>query len=259
MHAYRLPPSYLASLMGSWLALRPRSFAHDARRTMAGLAPAPTVLGAEHVPRQGPCLVTCNHYTHPGFAAWWLTLAVTAAVAAQRAPRADPEIHWVMTAAWTFPTSSWRRRVLTPVTEWAFARVARMYGFVTMPPMPPDPGQVEARAIAVLRTVRLGRRLVQEGGMLGLAPEGRDVPGDVSVGVPVGVGEPPPGVGEFIALLVKMGFPVLPVGVGEQGGELRISFGAPFVPDIPPDRSERDGVVAHQVMDAIARQMPPRT
>jgi 1-acyl-sn-glycerol-3-phosphate acyltransferase len=248
MPIYRLPASPLASLLWSWLTLRPRSFADDAQRAVAGLTQAPTVLGAEHVPRQGPCLVTCNHYTRPGLAAWWLTFGVTAAVAAHRAPAADPQIHWVMTAAWTFPGSRWRRRVLTPATYWAFARVARIYGFVPMPPMPPDPGQAEARAMAVLRTVRLGRRLVQEGGMLGLAPEGRDVPG--------GLGQPPSGVGEFITLLEEMGFPVLPVGVSEAGGRLQISFGAPFWPEIPPERSERDAAVAGQVMAAIAEQLP---
>jgi 1-acyl-sn-glycerol-3-phosphate acyltransferase len=249
MPAYRLPRWGLGGFVWSVLALRRRSFARDAQIAVAGLSPAPRVLGADYVPRDGPCLVVCNHYSRPGFATWWLVLAVTAAVAAQRAPGANPQIHWVMTAAWTFPGSGWRRRVLTPLTQWAFGRVARVYGFVTMPPMPPDPGQVEARAMAVLRTVRLARRLVQEGGMLGLAPEGRDVAD--------GPGQTPAGVGEFITLLVRTGFPLLPVGIAEPDGQLCVSFGPPFVPDMPPERSERDRVVARQVMAAIAQQLPP--
>jgi hypothetical protein len=156
-----------------------------------------------------------------------------------------------MTAAWTFPDSAWRRRVLTPLTRWAFDRVARVYGFVTMPPMPPDPQEVEARAVAVLRTVRLARRLAREGGMIGLAPEGRDFA--------EGLGQPPDGAGEFIALLIRAGLPVLPVGVTEMEGRLHVSFGELFVPDIPSARAERDRAVTRQVMTAIAQQLPQNT
>jgi len=243
MPHYRLPRRAAGGFLWSVLALRPRSFVRDARMAVARLRPELEVLGGEHVPAQGPCLVACNHYSRPGFGTWWLALAITAAVAAHRAPAADPQIHWVMTGAWTYPDSPWKRRVLTPITRWAFGRVARVYGFVTTPPMPPDPGEVETRALAVLRTVRLARRLAQAGGMLGLAPEGQDVP--------AGLGEPPEGAGEFIALLVRAGLPVLPVGITELEGRLRVSFGPLFEPEIPPDRAERDQTVARQVMAAI--------
>ena len=244
MPRYPLPRWSGGGFLWDVLAQRPRSFARDAQEAVARLHPPPMVTGTEHVPAEGPCLVTCNHYSRPGFAAWWLTLAITAAVAACRAPGADREIHWVMTAAWRFEGSRWKPRILTPATRWVFARVARVYGFVTMPPMPPAPEEVEARAAAVLRTLRLARRLAREGGMVGLAPEGRDVP--------EGLGEPPEGVGEFMCLLVKAGLPILPVGVTEQSGRLRISFGQLFVPEIPPSRIERDRVVAQQVVGAIA-------
>jgi 1-acyl-sn-glycerol-3-phosphate acyltransferase len=245
---YRLPRRMMPGFLWSVAALRPRSLARDARIAVAGLRPSMEVMGSEHIPARGPCLVTCNHYGRPGFATWWLALAIAAAVAACRAPDAEPEIHWVMTTAWTFPESVWRRRVLTPLTRWAFDRVARVYGFVTMPPMPPDPREVEARALAVLRTVRLARRAAREGGMIGLAPEGQDFV--------EGLGQPPEGAGEFTALLVRAGLPVLPVGVAEADGSLRVSFGPPFVPEIPADRAERDRVVAQQVMAAIAQQLP---
>jgi len=248
MIRYRVPRGLLVGFLWAALTLRPRSVARDAQAVVTGVCPEPEILGSDHIPRCGPCLVACNHYSRPGFAAWWLALAVTAAVAAHRAPDADPEVHWVMTAAWTYPEGTWRRRVLTPLTRWAFRRVAQVYGFVPMPPMPPDPGEVEARALGVLRTVRLARWLAQRGGMVGLAPEGRDVP--------EGLCRPPEGAGEFSALLVRAGLPVLPAGVAEAEGRLRVSFGPPFVPQIPPDRAERDRAVAWQVMTAIARQLP---
>jgi len=245
---YRLSWRFLGGFLWAALTLRPRSFARDAQVAVTGLYPALEVLGAEHVPPRGPCLVVCNHYSRPGFDAWWLALTIAAAVASRRAPDADPEIHWVMTAAWTFPESRWRRWILTPLTRWAFDRVARVYGFVTMPPMPPDPDEVEARAAAVLRTVRLARRIAPKGGMVGLAAEGMDVQGRL--------GQLPRSVGAFIALLVEAGLPVLPVGVTEREGRLSVSFGSLFIPGIPSSRSERDRTVARQVMASIARQLP---
>ena len=80
--------------------------------------------------------------------------------------------------------------------------------------------------------------------MIGLAPEGMDTPG--------GMGEPPAGAGRFVALLVEAGLPVLPVGVMEVEGRLRVSFGPVFVPRVPSDRAEQDRAVAEQVMNAIA-------
>jgi len=245
---YRLPCQVVGGVLWSVAAQRPRSFARDAQTAVTRLHPALEVLGDEHIPTHGPCLVTCNHYSRPGLGAWWTVLAIAAAVAARRAPDADPEIHWVMTAGWTFPESPWRHRMLTPLTRWAFARAAHVYGFVTMPPMPPDPREVEQRALAVLRTVRLARRAALEGGMVGLAPEGRDFPG--------GLGQPPEGAGEFIALLVRAGLPILPVGVSEPEGRLRVSFGSLFVPDISPERTRRDRAVSRQVMAAVALQLP---
>jgi hypothetical protein len=153
-----------------------------------------------------------------------------------------------MTGAWTYPDSAWRSRVLTPATWWAFRRVARVYGFVTMPPMPPDPSEVEARAMAVRQTLRLAKALAPLGGMVGLSPEGQDVRD-------AHLGEPPPGVGEFVTLLVRAGLPILPVGVAEREGRLRLSFGPAFVPEIPAERGKRDQVVAQQVMEAIGRQI----
>lgn len=242
---YRVPLRLAGGLVWAALTLRQRSFAQDARLAVTGVHPEPEVLGVAEIPARGPCLVACNHYSRPGLGAWWLPLTINAVVAAHRAADADREIHWVMTAAWTFPDSRWKRRLLTPLTRWAFARVAHVYGFVPMPPMPPDPGEVEARALAVRRTVRLARQLAPAGGMIGLAPEGQDTPD----GAP---GEPPPGAGSFIALLVQAGMPVLPVGVSEREGRLRLAFGPCFVPEIPAARAGRDRAVAQQVMAAIA-------
>lgn len=246
----RYPITWRLAAGLAWTALGrgQRSFVRDARRAVAVLRPPLEVLGGEHVPPTGPLLVACNHYSRPGFQAWWIAFAITAAVAERRARADDEEFAWVMTAAWRFEGSRWRHRILTPASRWAFAQVARVYGFVTMPPMPPAPEEMHERAAAVLRTLRLARRLAKTGGVLGLAPEGRDVP--------VGLAEPPPGAGGFIALLVEAGMAVLPAAVSEPGGRLRVRFGSAFVPAIPTTRHERDRAVSAQVMAAIARLLP---
>jgi 1-acyl-sn-glycerol-3-phosphate acyltransferase len=244
---YRLPFHVIAGCVWATATQRQRSFARDARMALSGLWPPLELDGAEHIPVCGPALVACNHYSRPGFDAWWIALAISAAVAHNRAPGADPEIHWLMTAAWTYPESPWKHRFITPLTKRAFRRAAQVYGFVPMPAMPPDPQEVEERARAVLATLRLARQLVYTGGMIGLAPEGRDTSG--------GLGEPPEGAGRFIAHLVKAGLSVLPVGVSESHGHLRVSFGPVFVPQFPPGGREQDRAVARQVMRAIAARL----
>ncbi len=249
--SYTVPASVTWGLIRAAATGRRRSFALDAQVATQAMRPSVRVTGAEAIPATGPCLVVCNHYTRAGLGAWWIALSVTAAIADRRSPGVPRDVHWVTTAAWRYPRGDWRRRIVTPATRWAFARVAGVYDFVTMPPMPPDPNEVEARAIAVLRTLRLAQRLVAEGGLLGLVPEGRDTPGLL--------GEPPAGAGSFIALLVETGMPILPVGLAEYAGRLHLSFGALFVPEIPHRRALRDRVVIAQVLDAIAAQLSTPT
>lgn len=241
--SYRLSGHFVVRFLWGFASGRRCSFARHARLALAGQPIE--MLGQEHIPLRGPCLAVCNHYSRPGLGAWWTAIAVTAAVTAARAADADPEIRWVMTAAWTFPDSPWRQRVLTPLSRLAFRRVAQVYGFVNMPPMPPDPAEVEARALAVRQTVRLACRAAETGGMVGLAPEGRDVR--------EGEERLPSGVGRFIALLVEAGLPLLPVGVAEGDGRLRLAFGSLFVPHLPSQRAARDRAVAWQVIEAIDR------
>ena len=92
-----------------------RSFAEDSRLCLEKL-PAPLeVLGKDHIPQTGPCLVTVNHYARSGFGAWWLAFAVSAAL--------PIEVHWVFTAEWTYQDYL-RRRLITPATRWIFEKLA---------------------------------------------------------------------------------------------------------------------------------------
>lgn len=227
----------------SALLLRPRSFTADARDAVSAIDPPPVYTGLANIPQHEACLVVCNHYTREGLSAWWGPLLINSTIASQRGANADKEIHWVITAAWTFPESPVRKVMLTPLTRWAFDRIARIYGFITMPPMPPAPEDVVERAISVRRTLRLARDIAPHGGMVGLAPEGRDTP-EV-------VGSVPEGVGTFVAHLTRTGFQVLPVAISETDNHLRVSFGQLFQPIIPATRALRDHVVSQQIMSAI--------
>lgn len=185
--------------------------------------------------------MTVNHYARPGFQAWWLALAISSAI--------QEEIHWVITSAWTFD-SHLRSVLITPLTRWLFSRIARVYGFNNMPPMPPRPEDLEARAKAVLQVIQAARRA--PAAWIGMAPEGRDAPGGV-------LQPPPPGTGRFILQLANLGRGVLPVGVYESAGGLCLSFGQPYRLIVPQGLSskERDALASQTVMSRIALQIPP--
>jgi len=245
---YRVPLGVWLKLAGSLLTGKPRSVLADSLAAFADGRPQVRFLGLGNLPAEKPCVVVCNHNSLSGFKAIWIALGISAALAGRRASGVQEDINWVMTAAWTYPDEPLKARLLTPLTRWTFARLARSYGFVNMPPMPPAPHEVQARAAAVLKVVRLARQRREQGVLIGLAPEGRDNGPEM--------GEFPEGVGEFIGMLVKAGLAVLPVGVFEDGNTLVVSIGETFVPEVPADRPGRDAVVSAQVMAAIRSQLP---
>jgi hypothetical protein len=168
------------------------------------------VYGEEHIPDGEDFLITINHYTRPGFDAWWLALGVSAVF--------KHEIHWVMTNAWTFPRK-WYARLLRPISQRIFARLAKIYGFSTTPPMPPDPLEAQARGESVRHVLEIARQKYKP--VIGVSPEGRDFPDGV-------LGWPPYGVGRFIYQLQRSGYTILPVGLYEEDGAFCIRIGKPY-------------------------------
>lgn len=249
----QIPYRLLPGVAWAMLTGRKRSFRADARLAMCGYDRGLLVLGEEHIPQGGPCLITANHYWHPDFDAWWLVLAISSLV--------PQEIHWVATSAWRSPG------LLGALSRWLFPRGSAVWGFTAMPPIPPDPWEVEARAQAVRKV--LGYARASAAPLIGLAPEGRDVTGG-------SLGEPPSGAGRFILLLSQYCSKITPVGVyygsGEDGQKppLTLHFGSPYVLE-PPGRQvvgrhagrplhtsaeERDRRVSEQVMRRIAALLP---
>jgi hypothetical protein len=246
--SYPFPYGLVTRLM--WATLRGvrhgRPFSVDARHCVAALRPPLHVDGQEHIPTSGPCLLTINHYARQIsddaaiFRAWWLALGVSAVVPA--------EIHWIVTEAWTYP-DPFRAHLVTPATRWLFRRVAQVYGFTSMPPMPPDPHDVMARALAVRRI--LAYASVTSNPLIGLAPEGGDAPGGV-------LQTPPSGVGRLITHLARLGLRITPVGGFEADGAFCLRFGPAYSLETFPTLSavERDRATSAVVMRHIAAQLP---
>lgn len=180
-------------------------------------------------------LITVNHYSAPGFHAWWFVILISAFIPAR--------INWVVTSGWT--NSGW----LTGITHWLFPRMASLFGFTPMPAMPPDPDQIEQRAEAVRAVLKYARETQQP--VIGIAPEGGDTSGGVLSSLP-------PGVGRFIHLLSTECPLILPVGVWTEDRQVCLRFGSPYQLDFPGSlsRHERDQRVGDTVMYHIALLLP---
>ena len=239
---YNYPPFGFFRLAPSVFFGARRSFRRDGQLCLERLKPPLHVYGEKNIPQGGPCLITFNHYYRPGFNAWWMALAIASLV--------PVEMHWAMTGELTWP-GKWYAPLGQAGSRWLLRRFSKIYGFTTMPPMPPREKDVEARARSVRETLIFARQYPQA--ILGLAPEGGDQPGGV-------LNRPASGAGRFILLLAGQGFPILPVGVYEENGEFCLNFGAAYRLDVPlglgPD--EKDRAAARTVMSTIAVQLPVR-
>jgi len=192
-----------------------------------------------------------NHYFRPGYNMWWGIGTIGEAISRVRG--ATAEVTWIVSNRWTYPDRL-RTWVVTPLSLVVFTRLARMYGFISMPPMPPHPELASEAAQAIRRALSMAESATEQSPViLGLAPEGGDSPdGRLML--------PPAGVGRFVAHLSRRGLGFLPVGVFENDGQLTARFGPTFAPKLEysGSRDEIDRVLADQVMASIARLLPER-
>jgi hypothetical protein len=237
---YPYTPSLILPIFRDWALGRHRSFLRDAQSASALLGSQLLYAGLEQIPAEGPLLVTHNHYARPGFGEWWLVLAVAAAL--------GRESHLLMTAELT----RWFRPWGGAISRLALPRIAKMYGFTTMPPMPPRPQDVQARAASVRQVLEVTRHFPDA--IVIVAPEGRD---NLEGG---SLAPPPPGAGRFLLLLASRGLKVVPVGGWEADAALNVRFGAAFTPAVPEglDADARDQEATRLIMGRISALLPER-
>ena len=237
---YSYPPKTIAGLVRDAILLRSRSFRHDAIACTQRLNPPLRILGKENIPQCGPCVVTVNHYCRAGFTAQWTALAIAAAVPA--------DMHWTMTGEWTFP-DKWYSPIGKVLSRFILHRLAKVYGFTSMPPMPPRPKDVALRANSVRAVLDVARHTKCP--IIGLAPEGGDsIDGKLA--------RPASGLGRFGLMLSNAGLKFSPVGVYEEDGVLTVRFGELYElkgeRGLPP--GEKDGQAAQIIMENIAQSLP---
>ncbi len=233
-----LPFTLVVQVARSALTGQKRSFRSDALRCVRGLAI--DVIGNEVMPQQGPGVIVFNHYSRPGFAAWWIALALSATL--------PVDLHWTMTSAWT-EASSYYSRIKAWLSECLFPRLAIVYGFTPMPPMPPRSHEAAARARAVRQVLAVVKNSPST--LVALAPEGQDSTDGRLMALP-------PGAGRFLALLSELGCSFYPLGVFETPDALCLRFGPSISLHLPPGltASQIDEQAAGTVMRAVATLLP---
>ena len=237
---YSYPPGLFARLARDVILLRRRDFHVDAKACIDSLIPPLQILGEENIPQQGPCVLTVNHYHRPGFGAQWLALAISTTVPVR--------VHWVMTAEFTYQRR-WYAPFAARVSRIVLKRLADIYGFTAMPPMPPRPRDVAARASAV-RAVLEYVKCTDEP-VVGLAPEGFDSPTSA-------LARPPNGLGRFGLYLSRAGLSFVPVGAYESKGAFHLHFGVRYLLRVSDDlrTDDQDACAASIIMKRIAELLP---
>jgi hypothetical protein len=237
---YSYPRGLSAKIALDALLLRRRNFRADAKACIANLYPPLQVLGEENIPQHGPCVVTVNHYYRKGFNAQWLALAVASAVSA--------DMHWTITGELTYP-GRWYAPLGMPLSRFILHRIAGVYGFTSMPPMPPRQKDVAERAASVRAVLEIVRHVKNP--ILGLAPEG----GDSTDGK---LARPASGLGRFGLLLASAGLKFVPVGAYEEDGVFTVHFGEGY--ELKTDRGlssdNKDAQAAKVIMKNIAGLLP---
>ncbi len=257
---YSLPSDMIAGLVRDTILLRRRIFRDDALAAVSQLDPPLKILHQEHIPQNGPCVITVNHYYRPDFFAPWFAFAISAAI--------PLNIHWVMTGELTYP-GKWYAPIGMMLSHFALHRIGRVYDFTPMPPMPPRAKDIEERAASVRKVLEFVGHAKNP--IIGLAPEGGDQVGGVLT-------MPAPGVGRFALLLAARGAALpsrtgvltartvspskglrfVPIGAYEADGEFCLHFGESYELKIQHNLStdEKDSTAAKVIMENIARLLP---
>jgi hypothetical protein len=209
---------------------------------MAGrLAPPPRVIGIEHIPSHGRCVILPNHYERPdGIWVGWGTIVLTSAIARRRIARAP--IRWVMTSTWE-DCYLGPYRVSPERLHWVLKRLAFVYDIILMPASEREVAQRSVALRALLRALT-----DNPDQLVAFHPEAGGFETLIT---------PPRGMGRVLAAIDRRGIPMIPAGVFEADGRLTIQIGAPLPAGSLSGLD--DASAADAVMRVIASLVPPAT
>jgi hypothetical protein len=239
---YHFSWTIILALISAAVKRETRSFRTDSEYLITKIFPPVVFMGSNRIPCVKPILLTVNHYSRPGFSIMWVVIAISAYI--------PVDIHWIMTNAWEYPTYI-QNIVFKPLSHFILSKIARIYGFTSMPPLPPSVDDQENSVISIRNLFEFIRSTKIP--VIGMAPEGRDMPSGV-------LGNPARGTGKLIQELSKKGFLFVPVGAYEEDGALHIAIGDPYELIMPGEinPSEYDVYVSQMVMRKIAKLIPVR-
>ena len=115
MPLYHHPLGVSLRLLLAVLLGRRQSFQRDSRELLRGVSSLRILGDLPPLESAKGWLVVVNHYSRPGFRAWWIPISIASVF--------PVEMHWVMTSTLTY--RDWRSRVITPASEWLLPRIAR--------------------------------------------------------------------------------------------------------------------------------------
>jgi hypothetical protein len=237
---YSYPPARFVHAACDLLLARRRDLQEDAKACLNYMEAELKVLGKENIPQHGGCVLTINHFHRPGLGAQWIALAVTALV--------PFKMRWAVTGE-LMCRGKWYQAIGSRASRVFLRRLAYLYDLITMPPMPPRPGDVEARAASVRGILKY----VSEGSepVLGISPEGYNAPHGILT-------RPAAGFGRFAILLSKAGMRFVPVAGYEVDGVFHLHFGKGYELCVPSalTADERDDQASRIVMENLACLLP---
>lgn len=245
LQSYTLPMSLRARVFWAAMRGRQRDLWADSHILINSLEVAPQIRHAERLPFRGPVVFLPNHYERKD-AVWvgWGAIALTHALTRYRNRRAFRKLHWVITDTWA---DAYIGPIHIPprMLGWAINGLASVYELITMPAWDlPDHDDRRAESAAAIRKVC---HALASGESVAVHPEA----GGFETMIPC-----KPGAGRLIKLLARRGYPLIPIGVFEEGDQLIVQIGE----QIPPDRLLHlsDDQAAEATMLEIAALVPPR-
>ena len=237
---YSYPPGRFIPAAWDLVLAHRRDLQEDAKACIQDMEAELKVLGKENIPQHGGCVLTINHFHRPGLGAQWIALAVTALV--------PLKMRWAVTGE-LMCQDKWYQAVGSRASRVFLRRLAYLYDLITMPPMPPRPQDVEARAASVRAILQYVRR--EKDPILGISPEGHNPPNGV-------LKRPAPGFGRFASLLSKAGMRFVPAAGYETDGVFHIHFGKAYELYAQGGHSavERDEQSTRMIMENLACLLP---